>query len=79
MIFPSFLIVDALVKIHYTFHSSDIMKGQNLPPREWQVGKSKVFIRQKVYEPLEDQRLTTIRDAAVKIQAAYRMHKRRMG
>ncbi|XP_069981165.1 unconventional myosin heavy chain 6 isoform X2 [Penaeus vannamei] len=59
-------------------HVCDIMKGQNLPPREWQVGKSKVFIRQKVYEPLEDQRLTTIRDAAVKIQAAYRMHKRRM-
>lgn len=58
---------------------SDIMKSLSLPPKEWQVGKSKVFIRQKVYEPLEDRRQTTILSAAIKIQALYRMHRHRKG
>lgn len=55
------------------------MKSLSLPPKEWQVGKSKVFIRQKVYEPLEDRRHTTIVAAAIKIQALYRMHRHRKG
>ncbi|XP_045116702.1 unconventional myosin-X-like isoform X2 [Portunus trituberculatus] len=58
-------------------HVCDIMKSLSLPPKEWQVGKSKVFIRQKVYEPLEDRRQTTIVAAAIKIQALYRMHRHR--
>ncbi|XP_071518394.1 unconventional myosin-VIIa [Panulirus ornatus] len=58
-------------------HVCEIMKCLNLPPKEWQVGKSKVFIRQKVYEPLEDQRHTTVIAAAVKIQALMRMYKHR--
>ena len=58
---------------------SDILKSLSLPPHEWQAGKSKVFIRQKVYEPLEDRRQTTIIAAAIKIQALYRMHRHRKG
>ncbi|KAK3878502.1 hypothetical protein Pcinc_016873 [Petrolisthes cinctipes] len=58
-------------------HVCDILKIMNLPAKEWQVGKTKVFIRQKVYEPLEDRRLTSIHGAAIKIQAHYRMHRHR--
>ncbi|XP_064096473.1 LOW QUALITY PROTEIN: uncharacterized protein LOC135208300 [Macrobrachium nipponense] len=49
-------------------HVCDLMKNQNLPPKEWQIGKTKVFIRQKVYEPLEDRRQTVMIAAAIRIQ-----------
>lgn len=55
------------------------MKTMNLPPKEWQVGKTKVFIRQKVHEPLEDKRLSSLVAAAIKVQALYRMHRHRKG
>ncbi|XP_068235382.1 myosin-VIIa-like isoform X1 [Palaemon carinicauda] len=58
-------------------HVCDLVKSQNLPPKEWQIGKTKVFIRQKVYEPLEDRRQTVMIKAAIKIQALYRMHRHR--
>ncbi|XP_045616185.1 unconventional myosin-VIIa isoform X2 [Procambarus clarkii] len=58
-------------------HVCEILKSMNLPPKEWQVGKTKVFIRQKVYEPLEDRCQTTRIAAAIKIQALVRMHRHR--
>ncbi|KAK7077818.1 Myosin [Halocaridina rubra] len=55
----------------------DLLKSQNSPPKEWQIGKTKVFFRQKIYETIEDKRLTIIVAAAIQIQALYRMHRNR--
>ena len=48
-----------------------------MPTKHWQVGKNKVFLRQLVYEPLEDKRHTTLNSAAVKLQSMVRMFVKR--
>ena len=55
------------------------MKEQKLSHKDWQIGKSKVFMRQKVYEVIEDRRHSKVKKAALKIQKDYRMWKCRRG
>lgn len=46
----------------------------NIPQSEWQVGKSKVFLRSVVHEPLEDARKQVINSKATIIQTMWRRH-----
>ena len=52
--------------------SKALMETQGLPRREWQMGKSKLFLRACVHEPLEDMRLATLNARATVIQARWR-------
>lgn len=51
-----------------------MIKELNIPTTEWQVGKTKVFLRSVVHEPLEDARKQVIASQAVVIQKAWRRH-----
>lgn len=51
-----------------------MIKELNIPTSEWQVGKSKVFLRSIVHEPLEDARKQVINGKAVTIQTAWRRY-----
>lgn len=46
----------------------------NVPGTEWQIGRSKVFLRNKVHEPLEDARNQVIHGKAIVIQRNYRKY-----
>ncbi|KAL8585216.1 hypothetical protein ACOMHN_013231 [Nucella lapillus] len=49
-----------------------ILKTLNLPPTEWQVGKTKVFMRNNVFEPLEESRMELLNRKAVRIQKIWK-------
>lgn len=49
-----------------------MLKNEGMPPTEWQLGKSKVFLRSCVVEPLEDKRLSIIHKSAVNIQKRWK-------
>lgn len=49
-----------------------VIKELNVPQTEWQLGKSKIFLRSVVHEPLEDARKQVISQKAVKIQSVWR-------
>ncbi|XP_049959838.1 myosin-I heavy chain [Schistocerca serialis cubense] len=51
-----------------------IIKLQKAESTEWQVGKSKVFLRNCVHEPLEDARGQIVRCMATRIQTCWRRH-----
>lgn len=51
-----------------------VIKELNIPTSEWQVGKTKVFLRSVVHEPLEDARKQVIHSKAVIIQKTWRRH-----
>ena len=53
------------------------MQGEGLPSTEWQMGKSKIFLRGCVHEPLEDKRLSLLNKAASKIQKTWKGQKQR--
>ena len=55
------------------------MKQHGLPEREWQMGKTKIFLRHCVHEPLEDKRTALVHRSAVQIQKIYRGYVRRKG
>lgn len=46
----------------------------NIPQTEWQIGKTKVFLRSVVHEPLEDARKQVINAQAIKIQSYWRRY-----
>ncbi|XP_037081174.1 LOW QUALITY PROTEIN: unconventional myosin-X-like, partial [Pollicipes pollicipes] len=48
-----------------------------LPEREWQMGKTKMFLRHCVHEPLEDKRTALVHRSAVCAQKIYRGYVRR--
>lgn len=52
-----------------------------MPTSEWQVGRTKVFLRSVVHEPLEDARKQVISTKAIIIQTAWRSYqeKKRYG
>ncbi|RXG53095.1 Myosin-I heavy chain [Armadillidium vulgare] len=54
-------------------HVTDLMKEQKLSSKDWQVGKSKVFMRQRTYETLEDRRQIITSNAAIRLQKNFRM------
>lgn len=49
-----------------------VIRELNVPETEWQLGKSKVFLRNKVHEPLEDARNQVINKKALIIQSAWK-------
>ncbi|XP_076464756.1 myosin-VIIa-like [Babylonia areolata] len=49
-----------------------ILNALNLPSTEWQVGKTKVFMRNKVFEPLEESRMSLLNQKAVTVQRIWR-------
>lgn len=51
-----------------------VIKELNIPTSEWQVGKTKVFLRSVVHEPLEDARKQVIHSKAVIIQKTWRRY-----
>lgn len=51
-----------------------ILKKLYMPEKEWQIGKSRVFLRASVHEPLEELRKTVINTMAVRIQARWKGH-----
>lgn len=50
----------------------DILQSFKFPVTEWQVGHNKVFLRGKIYEPLEEKRLAVFNIKATKIQAIWK-------
>ena len=49
-----------------------MLKSEGMPPSEWQLGKTKVFLRGCVVEPLEDKRLSILNNSAVTIQKRWK-------
>lgn len=55
-------------------HITTIMTKLNVPEKEWQIGKSKVFLRPKAYEPLEETRKTIVNSNALIIQKNWKCY-----
>lgn len=51
-----------------------MIKELNIPQTEWQIGRTKVFLRSVVHEPLEDARKQVINSKAIVIQTMWRRH-----
>ena len=49
-----------------------MLKNEGMSSSEWQLGKTKVFLRSCVVEPLEDKRLSIIHNSAVTIQKRWK-------
>ncbi|EFA06086.2 hypothetical protein TcasGA2_TC008923 [Tribolium castaneum] len=52
----------------------DLLESYNLPKTEWQLGKTKVFMRSHIHEPLEEARNKIILSRTVIIQKVYRRY-----
>lgn len=55
-----------------------VIKELTVPPTEWQMGKTKVFLRSVVHEPLEDARKQVINAKATIIQKQWRRYSQKM-
>ena len=53
------------------------MHMEGFPQSEWQVGKSKIFLRGCVHEPLEEKRQKVLNSMAVRIQKTWKGQKQR--
>ena len=53
------------------------MQNEGLPSTQWQMGKSKIFLRGCVHEPLEDKRIRLLNAAATKIQKTWKGQRQR--
>ena len=53
------------------------MQNEGLPTTQWQMGKTKIFLRGCVHEPLEDKRLNLLKKAATTIQKTWKGQKQR--
>ncbi|XP_055908481.1 myosin-I heavy chain isoform X1 [Eupeodes corollae] len=51
-----------------------VIKDLNVPSVEWQVGKTKVFLRSRAHEPLEDVRMQIINKNALVIQRSWKRY-----
>ena len=49
-----------------------ILRSFNLPETEWQIGKTKVFLRISVFDPLEDKRKQLLTEKMIVIQKLWR-------
>ena len=52
--------------------AAKILRSLNLPETEWQIGKTKVFLRISVFDPLEDKRKVLLTEKMVTIQKIWR-------
>jgi flagellar biosynthesis GTPase FlhF len=55
----------------------DLLESHNLPKTEWQLGKTKVFMRSHIHEPLEETRNKMVTSRAILIQKTYRKYSAR--
>lgn len=51
-----------------------LIEAHNIPKTEWQIGRTKIFLRPHIYEPLEDARNRMITSKAILIQKTYRKY-----
>lgn len=51
-----------------------LLEIHNISKSEWQIGRTKVFLRPKIYEPLEDARNKMLTSRAILIQKTYRKY-----
>ena len=51
-----------------------ILRSMKLPETEWQIGKTKVFLRQTVFDPLEERRKALLHDTIILIQKYWRRY-----
>lgn len=58
----------------FSFIFRTIIKQHSIPNTEWQIGKTKIFLRTKAHEPLEDKRHQIIVSRAVCIQTMWRRY-----
>ena len=54
-----------------------LMQWEGMPPMEWQIGKTKLFLRGCVHEPLEEKRLRTLNFKATVIQKTWKGQRQR--
>ena len=54
-----------------------LLKAEGMKTTEWQIGKTKVFLRSAVHEPLEDRRRAIRHRSAVNIQKTWKGHRQR--
>ena len=54
-----------------------LMQNEGLPSTQWQMGKSKIFLRGNVHEPLEDKRIRLLNGSATKIQKTWKGQRQR--
>lgn len=52
----------------------NLIETHNIPKTEWQIGKSKIFLRPHIHEPLEDARNKLVNSKAVLIQKIFRKY-----
>ena len=52
--------------------AAKILRSLNLPETEWQIGKTKIFLRISVFDPLEDRRKALIAEKMILIQKVWR-------
>ncbi len=52
--------------------AAKILQSLNLPETEWQIGRSKIFLRISVFDPLEDKRKALITDKIILIQKKWK-------
>ena len=55
-------------------HIETILSQLNVSQSDWQIGKSKVFLRSKAYEPLEDTRTYLVHSNALIIQKNWKRY-----
>lgn len=55
-----------------TEHVLAVIRELNIPATEWQIGRTKVFLRSAVHEPLEDARKQVVHVKATVVQSAWR-------
>ena len=54
-----------------------LLQWEGMPPREWQIGKTKLFLRGRVHEPLEEKRIRTLNAKATIIQKTWKGQRQR--
>eukprot|EP00039_Didymoeca_costata_P024022 m.9005 g.9005 ORF g.9005 m.9005 type:complete len:2048 (+) comp3994_c0_seq1:287-6430(+) len=55
----------------------EILTYIKAPKTEWQLGKTKIFLRESIFEPLEEKLKTLLQDKVVLIQTTFRMWRMR--
>lgn len=56
-----------------------LIKQFDIPSKEWQIGKTKVFLRGCAHEPIEDARKILTNKCALIIQRVWKGHRIRKG
>lgn len=64
-------------RLAYNFRA--LIKQFDIPSKEWQIGKTKVFLRGCAHEPLEDARKTLTNKCALIVQRVWKGHQIRKG